>query len=104
MMPKRPQGAFQHFLKTKKGKKFPKGINPVSFWKIEFDQLSEKKKYQEIAIKDNERYQKEMEKFKEKVFDLPKRPFFDLNLVSLKLYFIFNFQRNYLLLNNYYLF
>ncbi len=76
MKPKRPQGPFHQFLKKQKWKKIPEGINPSHYWKVEFDGLSkeDKEKYELMAIKDRERYQRQMIQFKDKIFDIPKKP------------------------------
>ena len=73
---------FQAFLKEKKGQKPAKGENMLSFWKKVYDGFSEaqKKKYVEKAEKDKERYDRQMSKFQDKVFDMPKKPHSGFNL------------------------
>ena len=68
MLPKKPKGPFQAFLKEKKGQKPAKGENMLS------------KKYVEKAEKDKERYDRQMSKFQDKVFDMPKKPHSGFNL------------------------
>jgi hypothetical protein len=82
ILPKRPANAFAQFLKDKKGEKIPKGEKAVVYWRDVFDHLKkeQKRKYEDKAAKDRERYQKKMGEFKNCVFDLPKRP---LNAFSL---------------------
>ena len=82
ILPKRPGNAYAQFLKDKKGEKIPKGEKAVAYWRDEFDNLKkdQKRKYEDKAAKDRERYQKKMGEFKNCVFDLPKRP---LNAFSL---------------------
>ncbi len=82
ILPKRPANAYAQFLKEKKGEKIPKGEKAVAYWRDEFDNLKkdQKRKYEDKAARDRERYQKKMEEFKNCVFDLPKRP---LNAFSL---------------------
>ena len=82
MLPKRPKGPFQEFLKEKKGQKPAKGEKMLPYWKKVFDGLSEaqKKKYVEKADKDKERYERQMLQFQGKVFDMPKKPQSGFNL------------------------
>ena len=82
ILPKRPANAYAQFLKDKKGAKIPKGEKAVKYWSDEYEKLKkdEKRKYEDRAAKDRERYKKKMEEFKNCVFDLPKRP---LNAFSL---------------------
>ena len=76
MLPKKPIGPFQQFLKEKKGQKPANGESYFSFWKTVFEGLSEsqKKKYVEKAEKSKEKYDKKMVHFQDKVFDMPKKP------------------------------
>ena len=76
MLPKKPLGPFQQFLKEKKGQKPPEGEKWLNYWQNIFSKLSEEKmkKYEEKAEKARERYDKEMLKFQNKVFDMPKKP------------------------------
>ena len=69
-------------MKEKKGQKIPDGKTPGVYFKEEYENLSKdkKKKYEEKALRDKERYQKKMKEFENYVFDLPKRP---LNAFSL---------------------
>ena len=82
ILPKRPANAYAQFLKDKKGEKIPKGEKAVVYWREEYENLKkdQKRKYEDKAAKDRERYQKRMDEFKNCVFDLPKRP---LNAFSL---------------------
>ena len=82
MLPKKPTGPFQQFLKEKKGQKPANGESWFSFWKKVFDGLSaaQKKKYEEKAEKAKERYEKLMVQFQDKVFDMPKKPHSGFNL------------------------
>ena len=54
----------------------PKGEKAVAYWREEFNNLSKdkRKKYEEKAEKDKERYEKKMLEFKNVIFDMPKRP------------------------------
>ena len=76
ILPKKPLTAYSFFLKEKKGIKMPKGEKAVVYWREEFNNLSKdkRKKYEEKAEKDKERYEKKMLEFKNVVFDMPKRP------------------------------
>ena len=76
VLPKRPATAFGQFLKEKKGMKIPKGERAITYWKPIFDELSKDKrrKYEDKAIRDRERYERKMAEFKNFVFDMPKRP------------------------------
>ena len=76
MLPKKPLGALQQYLKEKKGQKPPEGEKWLNHWKSVFSSLSEdkKKKYEEKADKAKERYDKKMLQFESKVFDMPKKP------------------------------
>jgi hypothetical protein len=76
ILPKKPATAYGYFLKEKKGMKVPKGERPLTYWRPYYDELSKdkKKKYEEKAAREKERYQKKMDEFKNVVFDMPKRP------------------------------
>ena len=76
ILPKKPHGAFQQFLKDKRGQKDPSGENWLKSRRDEFDKLPEdkKRKYEEKAEKARKLYEKKMLEFKDKVFDIPKRP------------------------------
>jgi len=76
ILPKRPRGAVQQFLKEKKGQKPPKGEKWLIYWRNVFDDLpeSKKNKYKKKAEEALEAYNKEMIKFQNKIFDMPKRP------------------------------
>lgn len=76
MLPKRPRGAFQQFLKEKRGQKLPKGENWLIYWKNVFDHLPEKKinKYKQKAEEELRKYEKKMMEFQNKIFDMPKKP------------------------------
>ena len=82
MLPKKPTGPFQQFLKEKKGQKPANGESWFTYWKTVFDGLSEaqKKKYVEKAEKAKEKYDKQMLQFQDKVFDMPKKPHSGFNL------------------------
>ena len=82
MLPKKPTGPFQQFLKEKKGQKPANGEGYFSYWKTVFDGLSDsqKKKYVEKAQKAKEKYDKKMLQFQDKVFDMPKKPLSGINL------------------------
>ena len=82
MLPKKPTGPFQQFLKEKKGQKPANGESWFTYWKTVFDGLSEaqKKKYVEKAEKVKEKYDKQMLQFQDKVFDMPKKPHSGFNL------------------------
>ena len=82
ILPKKPATSFGYFLKEKKGIKIPKGENPLIYWREEFNKLTKdkKKKYEEKAAKEKEKYEKKMGEFNNYVFDMPKRP---LNAFSL---------------------
>jgi len=76
MLPKKPLSAFQYYLKEKKGQKPPEGESFLKYWRAMFDKLSDeqKKKYEDKLEKAKEIYDKKMEKFNNKVFDMPRRP------------------------------
>ena len=82
MLPKKPKGPLQQFLKEKKGQKPANGENWLTFWKTVFDGLSDaqKKKYVEKAKIAKEKYDKKMLQFQDKVFDMPKKPQSGFNL------------------------
>ena len=82
MLPKKPKGPLQQFLKEKKGQKPANGENWLTFWKTVFDGLSDaqKKKYVEKAKIAKEKYDKKMLEFQDKVFDMPKKPQSGFNL------------------------
>jgi hypothetical protein len=76
ILPKKPATAYGQFLKEKKGMKVPKGEKAVVYWRPYYDELSKdkKKKYEEKANREKERYQKKMDEFKNVIFDMPKKP------------------------------
>ena len=82
ILPKRPANAYGQFLKEKKGMKIPKGEKAVQYWRPFYDELTKdkKKKYQEKADREKERYKKKMEEYKNYVFDMPKKPLNAFNL------------------------
>ena len=73
ILPKRPATAYGQFLKDRKGIKVPKGEKAVAYWRPIFDKLpkDQKKKYEEKARKDRDRYERKMAEFKNVVFDMP---------------------------------
>ena len=75
LMPKRPGGALQQFLKEKKGQKPANGESFLKYFREVYDNLpaSQKKKYELKAENAKERYEKKMKDFEDKVFDLPKK-------------------------------
>lgn len=76
MLPKRPLSALQYYLKEKKGQKPPEGESFLKYWRTMFDKLTkeQKKKYEDKLEKAKEIYEKKMEQFNNKVFDMPQRP------------------------------
>lgn len=76
ILPKKPKGALQQYLKEKKGQKPANGESWLTYWRTVFENLSKekKKKYEEKAKKAKEIYEKKMAKFQDKVFDMPKKP------------------------------
>ena len=76
MYPKKPKNALQIYLKEKKGQKPANGEKWLIYWTTVYSGLSEdkKKKYEEKFQKAKEAYEKKMAQFKNKVFDMPKRP------------------------------
>ena len=75
LMPKRPGGPVQQFLKEKKGQKPANGESFLTYFRNVYENLSasQKQKYEEKAEKAKERYEKRMKDFEDKVFDLPKK-------------------------------
>ena len=76
ILPKKPATAYGQFLKEKKGIKVPKGERALTYWRPYFEELSKdkKRKYEDKALRDRERYARKMAEFKNCVFDMPKRP------------------------------
>ena len=76
ILPKKPGGPINYYLKDKKGQKAPEGEKWLSYWRSMYSNLSpeQKKKYEEKAEKAKEKYDKKMEEFNNKVFDMPKKP------------------------------
>ena len=76
MLPKKPLSALQYYLKEKKGQKPPEGENFLKYWRTMFDKLTpeQKKKYEDKKEKAKEVYEKKMEQFNNKVFDMPRKP------------------------------
>ena len=74
IMPKKPGTAFSQFLKEKKGQKYD-GKNFLVYFRKVYSTLTqeEKAKYEEKAKELYEKYKKKLEKFEDKVFDLPKK-------------------------------
>ena len=76
LYPKKPKSALQQFLKEKKGQKPANGENWLTYWSSVYSTLSKdkKKKYEEKYARAKETYEKKKERFKNKVFDMPKKP------------------------------
>ena len=76
ILPKKPATAFGQFLKEKKGMKIPEGVKAVAYWYEIYEKLpkDKKRKYEDKAARDRERYDRKMEEYKNYVFDMPKRP------------------------------
>ena len=76
ILPKKPATAFGQFLKEKKGMKIPEGAKAVTYWFEAYEKLpkDKKRKYEDKAARDRERYSRKMEEYKNYVFDMPKRP------------------------------
>ena len=76
ILPKKPGGAIMQFLKEKKGQKAPSGEKWLIYWRDMYSKLTpeQKKKYEEKAANAKEKYDKKMEQFENKVFDMPKKP------------------------------
>ena len=76
LLPTRPKSAYNLFVSDMKGKKIPKGVSFIDFVKDEWNNLDEKtiEKYQAKAEKLKIEFEKQKEKFENKIFDNPKRP------------------------------
>ena len=76
ILPKRPRGALQQYLKEKKGQKPANGEKWIVYWRTVYENLpkEKKEKYKEKANKAKEIYDRKMSKFQDKVFDMPKKP------------------------------
>ena len=76
ILPKRPKGSLQQYLKEKKGQKPANGESWIVYWRTVYENLpkEKKEKYKEKAQKAKEIYDKKMSKFQNKVFDMPKKP------------------------------
>ena len=76
IIPKKNKDALHIFLKEKRGIKPENGKTWITHWKNEFKNLCDLKKeeYKNKAIKEKERYEKEIRNFKNMVFDIPKKP------------------------------
>ena len=75
MIPKKPN-LFSLYLQDKKGIKIDKGNNTIQYWREKFDSINaeEKAKYEKKFNASLEEYNKKMENFKNKIFDLPTPP------------------------------
>ena len=78
MLPKKPPNAFFIFVNEKKGHKIQKGQKTISYWRPIYDNLPkiEKDKYEKKAKIEKEIYENKMERFKNAVFDIPKKPLY----------------------------
>ena len=76
ILPRKPLIANLIFLKEKKGHKPPNGEGFIKYWQSIYENLppEKKKKYEEMAKKDRENYEKKISQFKNKIFDMPKNP------------------------------
>ena len=76
IIPKKPGGPYAQFIKEKKGQKPPEGQTFLKYWSSVYEKLTpeQKAKYEEKAQKEKDLYEKKMYQFKDKVFDMPKKP------------------------------
>ena len=76
ILPKKPGGAIMQLLKEKKRQKAPSGEKWLIYCRYIYSKLTpeQKKKYEEKAANAKEKYDKKMEQFENKVFDMPKNP------------------------------
>ena len=76
ILPKKPGGAYAQFIKEKKGQKPPEGQTFLKYWSSVYEKLTpeQKVKYEEKAKQAKEIYDKKLEQFTNKVFDMPKKP------------------------------
>ena len=81
IIPKKPGGAFAQFIKEKKGQKPPEGQSFLKYWSSVYEKLTpdQKAKYEEKAQKEKELYERKMNQFKDKIFDMPRKPWTAFN-------------------------
>lgn len=74
-IPKKPN-LFNIYLKAKKGIKLDKGVNPITYWRRQFDSLNpiDKKIYEDKYNKSLEKYNKKLDEYNNKIMDIPKAP------------------------------
>ena len=94
MFPSKPKSAYNIFISSIKGKKPEKDENFFSMCKRLWDNLneSERKKFNNLADEEMRKYNKKMEKFDDKVFDLPKKPINSFQFYVMDKYPDFNEQ------------
>ena len=91
VLPQKPN-IFRIYLNEKKGLKIPKGINTIKYWREKFNSLNleERKKYEKKYNILLNIYNKKIDLFNNKIFDLPKPP-----KNSFTLYVSFKFKELY---------
>ena len=74
--PNKPFGPFQFYLNEKRGIKLSSGVNPIIYWRSQFNKLNDKQKEKYVKLYNESIiiYNKKLQNFNNKIFDLPKPP------------------------------
>ena len=75
ILPSKPKSSYNFFIQSMKGKSPDKNETFLQMCKKKWNKLSEeeKEKFEDLADKERKKYEKKMEKFQNRVFNLPKR-------------------------------
>ena len=76
ILPSKPKTAYNFFVSSMKGKSPQKNETFMEMCRKKWSKMSdsEKENFESLADEERKKYEKKMEKFQNRVFDLPKRP------------------------------
>ena len=76
ILPSKPRSAYNFFISSMRGKSPSKNEPFLAMCRKKWSKMSEneKEKFEELADEERKKYEKKLEKFQNRVFDIPKRP------------------------------
>ena len=76
ILPSKPRSAYNFFISSMKGKSPQKNETFMEMCRRKWNKMSdnEKEKFEDLADNERKKYEKKLEKFQNRVFDVPKRP------------------------------